>query len=520
MPHRESARKALRRAEAELVGNALEAYRIVMEWMDRIRDLGDPVLLCDAWDLTGLCHHQFGRDLESNEAFEMAIGYALETGDPERICRVRKNLGISLLQMGATHHALRGFLEALHIARQHGYVKLAAQIENNIASIHNLNGNLEAARDIFARLLVHAQAYALSPAIAHYNMADVLLRLGEFNKVAHHIREGKRQAVLEKKQMLKPGFTCLAGMLFHQRGKLAAARICLEKGVPLCNAANLHDEGVRGSLALVRLEQESGAITAMISRCRETITYGKSVGMLEETTRAYELLVDAWKLLGDGMSAWEAAREYGLFLMEREAHELTRSRILMDMELDLLDHGRVRRRLENELSIDPLTGLESYRVMDRRMQGVRREQPEPGAMLFLDLDNLKAVNDQYGHAVGDQLIMSFSRFIREQVPPTAIATRKSGDEFVLYLSQTGEDEAIRFCERFLALAAKKRLINEVWLPLSCSIGIALDSEGRCSADQLTDVADLAMLEAKRNGRMRFAVAGRETQPVAYTCRDT
>ena len=508
MPSVESARQALERAQTDLVTNTLEAYRLVMDWMERIRTLGDPALLCDAWDLLGLCHHHFGRDLESNEAFETALGFAEELADPQRICRVRKNLGVSLMQMGATHHALRSLLEALRLARQHGYVKLAAQVENNIASIHNHHGNHEAAREIFSRLLVHAQAYGLSVAIAHYNMADVLLRLEAYNLVAPHIRVGKRFATLENKQSLLPGFSCLAGILFYHRNRPNSARHCLEKGIAPSLEGEIHEEGVRAALVLARLELASGNMGTAIDRCRETISYGRSVGMLDETARAYELLVDAWKLLGDGTAAWEAAQEYALFLMEREAHELTRSCILMDMELDLLDHGRVRRKLENELSIDPLTGLESYRVMDKRVETLRQQCPEPGAMLFLDLDNLKEVNDRYGHAIGDQLILAFSRLIREQAPKNAVATRKAGDEFVLYLPGIGEAEAGLFCEHFLAQAARKRQIEDVHLPLSCSIGVALDPSGGRDAGSLTEQADLAMLQAKQLGRMRYVIANR------------
>ena len=502
MPLRDSAVEALRHAENELDSNTLESYRIVMGWMDRIREVGDTGLLCDAWDLLGLCHYQFGRDLECNQAFETALGYAEETGDPERVCRVRKNLGVSLLQMNASHHALRCFLDALHLARLHGYVKLAAQIENNIASIHILNGNDEAAREIYERLLVHVEAYGLSPAIAHYNMTDVLLRLGELDAVASHIREGKRLAAVENRQVLLAGLSCFAGLLFRQRGHLKSARICLEKSVPLCRSMHLHEEGVRGSLAMVFLEQEAEDAKAVIHHCRETITYGKSVGMLEEATRAYECLVDGWKRLGDDNAAWEASREYGLFLMEREAHERMRTQVLMDMELDLLEHGRARRRLETELAIDPLTGLESHRMLEKRMQAVRQTLQGPSAVLFLDLDNLKEVNDRFGHAAGDHLIMAFSRLIRELLPEDGIATRKAGDEFVLYLPQTNGEEALQFAERFLMAASVERPVGEYVLPLCCSIGIALDPECRHGSSLLTDRADLAMLCAKRNGRMR------------------
>jgi len=232
MVTREAARNALSQAKLLLLENPLEAWRIVTQWIKRIQMLGDVCLLCDVWDLAGLCHDHFGRDLEANRCFEKAARFADESQDMERICRSRKNLGSSLITMNAMHHALRCFLEAREIALREGFPLLAAQAENNIAVIHNQNGNREAALEIFTRLLAETPALGLSEAIARYNLANTQLLLGELDDVARQIRLGKACARREGKSLLVGCFTVLSGMLFRRRRKLRIAAACLEKGLP------------------------------------------------------------------------------------------------------------------------------------------------------------------------------------------------------------------------------------------------------------------------------------------------
>ena len=506
MVNREAAREALAQAKTELDGNPLEAWRIVTSWMKRIQQTGDPILLCDAWDVSGLCHAHFGRDLEANRCFEQAARHADESQDMERVCRSRKNLGVSLTNMHATHHALRCFLEAREIALREGFHLLAAQAENNIAVIHNQNGNHEAALEIFLRLLDETPALGLSETIARYNVVETLLALGSLDRVAVQIRAGRLYARQEGKLLLLDGFTVFSGILFRRRRKFGAAAECLEKAVMRCRTAHLVEESVKASSELILLYRETGDMERMMYHCHETISFGKTVGMMEETARAYEMLIDGFRSFRDGTSAWEASRAYAVFLMEREAHDAIRTRILLEMELDLFDHGRARRRLERELAIDPLTGLDSYRVMAQKVAERRHRLKGPSAMLFLDLDNLKTVNDTFGHGVGDRLILAFAREISTALPPEGVATRKSGDEFVLYLPQTDRSEAAIFAEAFLRSAAVPRQVGTAQIGLYCSIGIAIDVDGTRSVAWLTDQADLAMLCAKRNGRARVEFA--------------
>ncbi len=444
--------------------------------------------------------------LDATYAFEKALLFAGETGDKERHCRYQKELGVALMQLKAYHIALRCFLDAREIAVREGYLLLEGQADNNIAVIHNINGNYEAARVIFTHLLEHVDEMGLSRAIAHYNLADVNLMIGDLDKVAPHIRAGCQAAVREDRQNLRAGFSMFFGMLMRRRHRPLFAGPQLERTLIQCKENHLNEEFVRCSYELVQYYGDVGDFVQMMRHCRETIDAGMTFGMMDEAVLAYERLIAAHRARGDGTAAWEASRGYAAFLTQNEAHDAMRTRLLMEMELNRLDDGRIQRRLERELAIDPLTGLDSFRVLNEKIHISRRHTQAPSVVLFLDLDYLKHVNDTHGHGVGDKLIMAFAREIRNALPPGGIATRKSGDEFVIFLPDTEESTAFQFAESFLKSAANPRDIGNVLLPLACSIGIAPDPGNASDPDLLVERADLAMLEAKRSGRSRIAVA--------------
>jgi diguanylate cyclase (GGDEF)-like protein len=124
---------------------------------------------------------------------------------------------------------------------------------------------------------------------------------------------------------------------------------------------------------------------------------------------------------------------------------------------------------------------------------------EASAVLFLDLDGFKAINDRHGHQVGDQVLQMFSDRLREAVRGTDTVARLSGDEFVIIAEQLkdGKADAQRIADKVInANAAPLPLVGG--LVLRTSIGIALH-RGQQSADELLIQADAAMYRAKNRG---------------------
>ncbi|HKY51867.1 MAG TPA: EAL domain-containing protein, partial [Candidatus Limnocylindria bacterium] len=129
------------------------------------------------------------------------------------------------------------------------------------------------------------------------------------------------------------------------------------------------------------------------------------------------------------------------------------------------------------------------------------------AVLFIDLDDFKTVNDRYGHPAGDRLVLGVARRLLSVIRATDVAARLGGDEFALLLRDIGSTaDPIRVATRLLQTLAEPFEIDGHQLSARASIGIAIGT-GAVSADDLLRQADIAMYAAKADGKCRFTVFG-------------
>jgi diguanylate cyclase (GGDEF)-like protein/PAS domain S-box-containing protein len=163
---------------------------------------------------------------------------------------------------------------------------------------------------------------------------------------------------------------------------------------------------------------------------------------------------------------------------------------------------------------DPLTGLPNrilfYDRLERAMAMVRR-RGQLLALLFIDLDRFKPINDNLGHHVGDEVLKEVGVRLQRTVRETDTVARIGGDEFVIVLQDVGGDEAIvRVTDNTLAALSKPIAVDGYSFDLSASIGIALYPRDADNADALLQRADRAMYQAKQEGgnRYRFHVDAR------------
>ena len=179
---------------------------------------------------------------------------------------------------------------------------------------------------------------------------------------------------------------------------------------------------------------------------------------------------------------------------------------------DITERRRAERQLRHDAFHDSLTELPNRALfMDRLEHALRHNERDPTfslAVLFLDIDRFKLVNDSLSHAVGDRLLVLTAERVAESLRPGDTVARIGGDEFTILL----EDVRAEDPEQFATLVAKRiqESLNEVFriddhrLFATASIGISVSTPG-ISAEDLLRNADIAMYEAKRRGRGRSAV---------------
>jgi diguanylate cyclase (GGDEF)-like protein len=155
---------------------------------------------------------------------------------------------------------------------------------------------------------------------------------------------------------------------------------------------------------------------------------------------------------------------------------------------------------------DSLTGLYNHRhlfeLADRELQRARRYQL-PLAVIMLDIDDFKRVNDTYGHATGDQVLQGVADCCQKELRRVDVIGRYGGDEFVAVLPETGLSAACQVAERLRKSIAERVLDTKAGrVTVTVSLGVAVLDDEHLTAETLLDCADKALYVAKKNGRNR------------------
>lgn len=168
-----------------------------------------------------------------------------------------------------------------------------------------------------------------------------------------------------------------------------------------------------------------------------------------------------------------------------------------------IERKRVERELERLAKYDPLTGLCNRVVFrDQLAQALRRGAggEEMVALLYLDLDGFKEVNDQFGHAVGDRLLAAVAERLIDVLRRTDAVARLGGDEFTIVLENLArEGDAIRVADKLIARIAEPFDLAGREIRVRASVGVAIATPATTCAESLLEQADAAMYRAKGDG---------------------
>jgi len=377
-------------------------------------------------------------------------------------------------------------------------------VENQVAGVINVESEREDAfTEEHEKLLTVLGAQAALAIVASTARERLRVRIKELDalyRISRLATEGRDMdatlyAILEVAQDLIPRGQC-AILLTDDEGRSLRVRAANGYAEGVQDLAIPLGQGVTGrcasqghTIVVDELEREPGYIPGVAGARSEIavplIAEGRVLGVLNaESTKAGAFGEEQVRTLS------VAAQQAAIVLRSAELQEETR-----------------------QLAItDPLTGLHNRRHFVERLEKhlYRAERyGERLALLLLDSDYLKIVNDRYGHHAGDRVLQRIARVLEETVRDSDEVARIGGDEFSALLLQADDELAARIALRL------KRKVREVALSsedgsaieISCSVGVALFPEDAVDAKALLRAADLALYNAKGRGRNQIAVAG-------------
>src|SRR5215204_58145 len=174
---------------------------------------------------------------------------------------------------------------------------------------------------------------------------------------------------------------------------------------------------------------------------------------------------------------------------------------------DITERKVLEQQLHHQAFYDPLTGLPNRALFMERLEhaSTRANRRDSRiAVLFVDLDNFKVINDSLGHKAGDQVLKTVAERVRIYLRPEDTAARLGGDEFTILVEDVASvSEGVRIAERIANVLQPPFTLEEQEVFITTSIGIALNSSTQERAEDLLRHADLAMYRAKHKGKARY-----------------
>jgi diguanylate cyclase (GGDEF)-like protein len=213
-----------------------------------------------------------------------------------------------------------------------------------------------------------------------------------------------------------------------------------------------------------------------------------------------------WEFQNSNNQHWYQCRDQAIRWADGRMVRMEIATDITDRKLMELEIEAARSRAEALANTDELTGLHNRRALfaqgERALQDAMR-QGRPAAVLMLDLDRFKEINDHYGHAAGDKVLRSFARAVSPTIRDCDVLGRTGGEEFALVLPDVDLKQALDIAERIRAAVAACTVHHGPHvIQATTSIGVAACRHASQTLSDLLSQADDALLYAKRNGRNR------------------
>jgi diguanylate cyclase (GGDEF)-like protein len=468
-------------------GDLASTLTLSEEVLPMLRVAARTVDLIQMLRLVSMCAAELSQLPRSLACAQEAHRLAAEHGDAETLSMALNGVACYFDRVGDPWHAERLFREALDLAREkplsHAHFIALNNLSSTLVEMYRLK------RD---NLPHEAACKPLERGLAYATEAlDVARQRGAPFPLA-----------------------CVLGNLSEiliSLGQAQAAEPLLDEGIALCERLGFHAlswrfEYARGEWLLLRGDPQRAAalLNATLEQCK---------GRAGEHTvlRLHHALARAMALTGDAPQALAHMQQYlaierGRTMVQLQAQsDLFVTRMEAEQVMAEVRRQQARaQQYEAAALLDPLTGLGNRRFLEQRWPDLLSNAQRADQALnvvMIDIDHFKRVNDRFGHAIGDKVLVELAKVLRQQTRNGDVVVRMGGEEFLLVLVNTQAELAADICERLrLAVQQHDWALVADGLLITASQGVA--SSPPLDAAQLALRADSALYRAKEGGRNR------------------
>jgi diguanylate cyclase (GGDEF)-like protein/PAS domain S-box-containing protein len=432
-----------------------------------------------------------GAILQANKAATLLYGYS------EAELTTMKNTDLSA-EPESTRQATQSpapLEKIIHIPlrwhRKHDGLVFPVEINARFISWRGEDVHIAAIRDISEHLQVANAEQRFSTLLKNLNEVTMALSLAStFDKMCRRAIELGRE---------KLGFDRL-GLWF----------IDPDDPESLIGSYGVDEQGNIRDERQVRIPNRPQGINCYLMSDKKAIYYAENAPIYDDQNRQ----------IGQGQKAavglWDGNRVIGFLyadnFLRREPIDERQRELLLLFAQAIGHQGTIKRtqqRLEELATTDPLTGLLNRRSFFAQAGAIFSRNRHPDgelAILMLDIDHFKNVNDTYGHQVGDRVLHDIAACIRDNLRPTDLVARYGGEEFVALLPRISLEQMSQIAERLLRAIRDARFETEAGsFSVTVSMGIALQREHTKNLEQLINLADQGLYDAKQAGRDRWVL---------------